>query len=346
MTHSEVSIIMPVYNSENYLAIAIESILKQTFTDFELILINDGSTDNSGMICDEYSKNDSRIRVIHQKNEGICNARNTGLKAAKGYYIAFCDHDDEYCLNLLIENINLAKQYDADVVKFGANFYTIKDNTIIKTQKRFFLHVASYTYDILKESYFSLRNQDALSCVWDGIFKKSFLDKNSLFFDESFTCGGEDIDFMNRCLLKSKMFVTNQGIYYNHYIRQKFSTSSKFSQKKIDTCKMFPIKLLEYTKELDIGIESYKKEYTIFIIREVISPFLFYLSRKGCDWKLNEKINILREVLSADYIFEWVKTMNYLCIYHESKRYGVLHYLFFHKCFYLCLLLFKYKFRD
>ena len=85
----EISIIVPVYNSEKYLEECIKSILNQTFADFELILIDDGSHDSSGLICDKYAEKDKRIIVVHQENKGICGARNAGLDIARGKYIGF-----------------------------------------------------------------------------------------------------------------------------------------------------------------------------------------------------------------------------------------------------------------
>ncbi len=100
----EISIIVPVYKTEKYLPQCIESILAQTFADFELILVDDGSPDNSGIICDEYAAKDSRIQVIHQENAGVSAARNAGLDQAIGTYIMFCDSDDwvepEWCASL------------------------------------------------------------------------------------------------------------------------------------------------------------------------------------------------------------------------------------------------------
>ena len=91
---AKVSIIVPVYMVEKYIAQCIESVLNQTFVDFELILIDDGSKDNSGIICDSYAKKDDRITVIHTDNNGAATARNIGLKCASGRYIAFLDGDD------------------------------------------------------------------------------------------------------------------------------------------------------------------------------------------------------------------------------------------------------------
>ncbi len=93
---STMSIIVPVYNVEKWLRRCIDSILNQTFRDFELILVDDGSPDNCPSICDEYAAKDNRIKVIHQKNRGLGEARNSGLKVASGTYILFCDSDDAY----------------------------------------------------------------------------------------------------------------------------------------------------------------------------------------------------------------------------------------------------------
>lgn len=117
---------MPVYNSEKYISKTIDSILSQSYTEFELLLIDDGSQDMSGKICDEYARKDARVKVVHKKNEGICATRNRGLKIATGKYIAFCDNDDIYMDNLLKDNLELALKYDADVVLF---FKTNDDNT-------------------------------------------------------------------------------------------------------------------------------------------------------------------------------------------------------------------------
>ena len=127
-----ISIIVPVYNAEKYLHRCIDSILEQTFTNFELLLIDDGSTDNSNKICDEYAKTDSRIRVFHKANGGVSSARNMGLDKAKSEWICFCDADDsikQYYLNTFI---NLKNLQDADLYVTGCDIITsrIKEATL------------------------------------------------------------------------------------------------------------------------------------------------------------------------------------------------------------------------
>lgn len=117
----EVSIIVPVYKVEKYLPKCIDSILNQVFTDFELILVDDGSPDRCGVICDEYAGKDPRIKVIHQKNQGVSVARNAGLDAATGIYIGFVDSDDWIEPDMYQVMVGHAKETGADVVICGFN---------------------------------------------------------------------------------------------------------------------------------------------------------------------------------------------------------------------------------
>lgn len=111
----QISIIIPVYNVEKYLRQCVDSVLAQTYTDWELILVDDGSPDNCPELCDDYASKDSRIRVIHQPNEGVSVARNSGIKISRGRYICFIDSDDEVHSSYLQTLINLIEDYNADV---------------------------------------------------------------------------------------------------------------------------------------------------------------------------------------------------------------------------------------
>ncbi|OOL43593.1 glycosyl transferase family 2, partial [Enterococcus faecium] len=107
--------IVPVYKVEKYLRKCVDSILAQTFTDFEVILVDDGSPDNSGKICDEYAEKDNRVRVIHKENGGLSSARNAGIDVARGKYLGFVDSDDyidEDMYEILYENLKI---HDADI---------------------------------------------------------------------------------------------------------------------------------------------------------------------------------------------------------------------------------------
>ena len=117
----KISIIVPVYNVEKYLRKCVDSILNQTFKDFELILVDDGSIDTSGKICDEYNLKDNRIKVIHKENGGLSSARNAGLDIAQGEYIGFVDSDDWIELDMYEELYKICKENDTDVGIVGIN---------------------------------------------------------------------------------------------------------------------------------------------------------------------------------------------------------------------------------
>ena len=112
-----ISIIVPVYNVEKYLERCVKSIQNQTYSDLEIILVDDGSPDSSGALCDQYAKEDKRIKVIHKKNGGLSEARNYGIEAATGSYIMFIDSDDWIDLDMAEMLCKLSNKYDADIVE-------------------------------------------------------------------------------------------------------------------------------------------------------------------------------------------------------------------------------------
>ena len=124
MNNPLISIIVPCYNVEKYLPKCVESIINQTYRNLEIILVDDGSPDNCGQMCDEYARKDSRVVVIHQKNGGICNARNTALKLAKGEYIGFCDHDNEFLPGAFETVYNIAREKMRILLNSG-KWYTL-----------------------------------------------------------------------------------------------------------------------------------------------------------------------------------------------------------------------------
>ena len=127
-----ISVIVPVYNVEKYIRECLDSIVNQTYKNLQIILVDDGSSDNSGKICDEFAKKDSRITVVHQENQGAGAAKNTGLELIEGEYFSIIDSDDYIDLSMYEKMVSLMKQYDSDIVQ--CLFKQVYVNKIIMRQ--------------------------------------------------------------------------------------------------------------------------------------------------------------------------------------------------------------------
>lgn len=238
----KVSIIMPVYNAEKYLEAAIESILRQTYKNFELLLVDDGSKDRSADICDRFAQQDSRVIAIHQKNSGICVARNVGLKASTGDYITFCDNDDEYASVLLEKGMGAILKEKADLVKYGKKIlYEGKDGSIEQEEID---RVTSGVYDksVIRENFSFFDEQHFFGFIWDGIYSRDllvrsnpFADKDVLLFNQFYKTGYEDVDYNYMIVPFCRKMVCLDECYYIHYIRCGYSTTLKYSYNRIQS---------------------------------------------------------------------------------------------------------------
>lgn len=257
-----VSIIVPVYNVEKYINRCIDSILAQTFTDWECILVDDGSPDKSGEICDEYSARDSRIRVIHKPNGGVSSARNVGINLATGEWITFVDSDDfidEYSLFSMVE---LTKHYDADLFCFGIRI-TTTDNHINHKQK----HENSYSVD---SSY--LIKKILLYNTNCGPFSKLFRNKQlqNFRFDESLKIG-EDLLFNLQFLsdLNSPIICSDLCVY-NYY---KNPSSAMHSKNLFDEYTFLSQKVESFFS----SDNQYRDEINIFKMINLFQPYVSIL---------------------------------------------------------------------
>ena len=178
-----ISVIIPVYNVEKYLAECIDSVLCQSYTDYEIILVDDGATDSSGEMCDEYALKDSRIRVIHQPNGGLSAARNTGLRATRGEYVYFLDSDDYIEPYALEDLLGLAERETAGVVFFDSRVFFDECDEEGSTSK--YIRQAAYPPGNGREMLLRLLNNDEYRTPVQFMFlKRSYLEDNDLWFLE------------------------------------------------------------------------------------------------------------------------------------------------------------------
>lgn len=211
-----VSVIMPVYRVESYLPRAIESVLKQTFADFELILVDDGSPDRSGAICDEYAKKDARIRVLHQENRGAPAARNAAIAISGGVYRYFCDADDYLEPDLLETLVSLAQETKAELVVCGFTIDTDSPSGMhrqtICAPDAFYSGKASF-----RAGATALFDANLLYTPWNKLFRAQRMDELNIRFPATFW---DDFPF-NLSYLRdvSSVAVTDRVLY--HFTRSR-----------------------------------------------------------------------------------------------------------------------------
>lgn len=209
-----ISIIVPIYNAEQYLHRCVDSILAQSYTDFELLLIDDGSKDDSGAICDAYAAKDSRVCVFHKENGGVSSARNLGLDHAQGEYVTFCDADDYVTTDWLAayskaiaENIDLAIQ----------GYYSVEgENTIEKS-----LQPNQGTgIEVKRQLITSLFSQEVYYYLWVKLFRMSLIEAHHIRFDEQ-SILGEDTQFISKYMEYAASFMCVDRVSYYYIVPAK-----------------------------------------------------------------------------------------------------------------------------
>lgn len=238
----KVSIIVPVYNIENYLPKCIESVMAQTYTDWEAILIDDGSSDNSGTICDRYSNLDSRIKVIHKSNEGVVSARIDGVKSSEGEFICFLDGDDYISPDALLLLVTKQKESDADIVIGG--FRTVTDTS--DCDNDFIFPHFENSYDLLQ-----FRFKTSVWAVWNILYKKNIL-LNSLTPNRDLVIG-EDLVLNLKISLTTNKIASVSDVTYFYLVRD--SSATQVTQNNITLKASRYIPMIE---EMDKLVEVYK----------------------------------------------------------------------------------------
>lgn len=251
-----ISLIIPVYKVEKYLEKCIQSVINQTYENLQIILVDDGSPDNCGKICDEYAKKDHRIEVIHKSNGGLSDARNKGLEIAKGEYIGFVDSDDYIEADMYEVLYNLLKQYNADVSI--CNFYTVSQGKIsIKNADN---GINEYNrIEILKEI---LLDKNIQSYAWNKLYKKELFDEIKYPIGKKYEDIGTTFYLLEKC---NKVVVTGKSEYY--YINRQDSIVNNVTESTITDYIELIMQRYDYIEENIKELSSYNKDYLKRILK-------------------------------------------------------------------------------
>lgn len=224
MTRPIVSITVPIYKAEKYLRRCIESLTSQTLTNIEIILVDDGSPDRSGEICDEYAQKDSRIKVIHKENGGSASARQAGLEISTGVFYTVCDADDWVELDMYEELYNKSKESDADIVI--SEYYSNYPNGIQKQSSPYvFTTQEQYIEDLM------LRKTSVSTC--NKIFKLSYLHKFNINYEQGINLGEDSIFIFKILLHPIKIATINKAFYHYQRVMHSESYTNKISLKTL-----------------------------------------------------------------------------------------------------------------
>lgn len=279
-----VSIIIPIYNNEKYLEKCIDSLVNQTLSNIEIIAVNDGSTDSSLSIIENYAKKDKRIVIVSQKNQGQSVARNQGIKIAKGEYIGFIDSDDWADTKMFERLYNQAKHLDSDIAMCSITTFDEKTEEYSTTDPYMTLDLFPKSFENRLFSHKETFDFIFRICVtpWNKIYRTDFLRKNNLKFVEKLNY--EDNVFSLATMLNTdKISIIKEPlVFYRKNSDTSYSHSTKHDVKKLDFFKIFELeeKLLKeknlYNSDLKKYFKWYKKSTLIYWLKKIKTPSVKY----------------------------------------------------------------------
>lgn len=264
-----ISVIVPIYNIAPYIKECVASIINQEYWNLEIILIDDGSTDDSPEICDGFAKQDRRIKVIHKSNGGLVSARKAGVKAATGEYVTYVDGDDWIDADLLYNAQILVKKHRPDIITYSGYYKEYEDGRTIGIYydiepgyyKKGEMEEKISSHFICTDEFYSTKM--ALS-VWSYMFKRELLLQNQLLVNDSIRIG-EDINCVYRCLLEAKTMAISNKIGY-HYRQRDGSMLHIFNNQECKNLKIFyqDMKQMFESKAISDALLMKKLNYCVY----------------------------------------------------------------------------------
>ena len=299
-----ISIIVPVYNVENYLKECVDSILKQTYDNIEVIIVDDGSTDNSGKICDEYAKLDARVKVIHKKNGGLADARNTGLRYVTGNFVGFVDSDDFIEKDMYDFLYKKIKEFNADIAVCSSYDYygdfgkhNKIDNIKIECDN--------------KKAYEIMVTPKYFGCgVWNKLYKRKIIEGIEFPYGR---INGEDFIWISKVLLNTnKVYYESIPKYYYRYRKDSLSRKKELGMGLVESIKEF----------MDMIENNDNEMYKLTVNTYVLACFQIYNNCIKLKNNNEKKSWAKEEIKKYKKMIQWKK-------YTRNKR---LQLLFFYYC--------------
>lgn len=314
----KISIVVPIYNVEKFLNKCILSIINQTYKNLQIILVNDGSTDSSGNICDFYKTVDNRIQVIHKENGGLSSARNAGFKAVTGDYVIFVDSDDYLELNALEKMLNECVEKKLDILNCRAKI-ELENGDLISDYKNN-IHIQLNKVYSGKQIIKISKYQNILPMIWLNMYKVSFLKNNNLVFKNGIY--HEDSEFTPRAIYFAEKIEFSDFVHYH----QVLSSNSIIRSKNVKKC----FDLITVSDSLKYFLKNDIKENDI---KDYINDYSDYLLKASVDSALNQDIK------NTEFLYKKEINKHLIDKLSKSKRYKIIAILLkFHLVFILKLI--------
>lgn len=306
-----ISIVIPVYNVEKYLPRCVESILNQTYENWEAVFVNDGSKDNSLGILREYQNEDKRIKIIDKKNEGSGIARNTGMEQSKGEYLAFLDSDDWYEKDFLEKLYNNLKENNSDVSMCNPRM------TYDDIQKNKNINVYHFGSIELNKNPEKILGILAMPVIWNKLYKKEIIVKNDIQFPNYSFC--EDVEFLYKVFLYVKRVSKVEEYLYNYYQRDN-SETKKIKEQSIEQVYKVIENIENYIKKNFIDRLEIFYQYKIQFIYSVSQILLLRINNdKKLKNLINKSNNLMIENIGIKKLLNNKKILIYYIIIRMNK---------------------------
>ncbi len=295
-----ITVIIPVYNAEKYIAECLESLINQTYKNLEIIVINDGSKDNSGTICDQYKEKDSRIQVIHKENGGVSLARNSGLEIAKGKYIAFVDGDDYLDKEYFEKMLKILKEKQVDIVLCGFN--RVYDNNIEKVTKgkSLIMNKEEFLTDILNV-------QGGAGIVHSKLWKKEVI--QGINFDKNIKIGEDSFFCIQAVKNVNNVYVLDEALYNYRFNNE--SAVRKYKKDFPDLCLTSMKIAKKYIEKEYNNNKNIIKKFNNYIAYHILLIIVNYCFNNENKLNWIGQIKCLKEVCKVPEYKEAIKYSNY-----------------------------------
>lgn len=292
MEHPKISAIVPIYNTEKYIKKCIDSLLAQTINDIEIILIDDGSSDNSGKICDVYAEKYKNIRVIHQENQGVSAARNAGIKAAKGEYLGFVDSDDWVEPETYQAMVKKLEEEDGSICYCVCRY---ENEDIVK------YYPGTENQMNAENALRLLAKGDFISSVDTSLYRKS--DIHGVLFHEDIIYW-EDLDFQIYALISVRSVVIEYNPFYHVTKHDKSATANKVSKTNLSCLKI--------AEKLMTANVSESMRWIVDTVRyKVLSDLISSMAKRGIEKE--EEAEIFKEIKGqAQLCYKRIRHTNYV----------------------------------